>query len=60
MRHVPADTGPCGTVPSSGFDLGAIIDPQARYLQYRISLSSESPEASPVFKEIMVEKRDAF
>jgi plastocyanin len=49
------DLGTYVVVPSSGTDLGDIIDPNARYLQYRVSLSSSDPAVSPVLHDIGVE-----
>ncbi|MHC4942784.1 MAG: FG-GAP-like repeat-containing protein [Planctomycetota bacterium] len=52
--------GPFMTVPYSGYDLGALIDPGARYLQYRVNFMSSDPEVSPVLRELDVEKGDGF
>lgn len=70
LAKVPADTGmvmqvrtyhhgvpgPFVTVPTSGTDLGILIDPAARYLQYRVYMSSQTQEISPVLWEVSVEK----
>ncbi len=49
------DLGSYFTVPSSGTDLGDIIDPSARYLQYRVNLSSGDPSVSPVLHDLVIE-----
>lgn len=42
-------------VPQSGVDLGTLIDPDARYLQYRVTLTSSDPAASPILRDLVVE-----
>jgi len=51
-----ANLGPFVTVPFSGADLKSLIDPTARYLQYRLSLSSTDPARSPVLQGLSVDK----
>jgi len=43
-------------VPHSGFDLSALIDPNARYFQYRVNLTSGDPEVSSIVRDVVVEK----
>jgi hypothetical protein len=52
--------GPFKTVPHSGFDLGALIDSNARYFQYRVSFTSTNPEVSPSLRGLDVEKGDGL
>jgi len=50
----PADMGPFVTVPFPGQNLGELIDPNARYLQYRVSLGSIDPASSPVLRDVTI------
>jgi plastocyanin len=50
----PGNMGPYVPVPSSGTDLGDIIDPNVRYLQYRTGMSSIDSAVSPVLRELNV------
>jgi len=36
---------------------GTIVNPPARYLQYRLSLRTEDPDASPVLRQVAVSRR---
>ncbi len=54
----PEALGNYVTVPSNGTDLGTLIDPTARYLQYRVSMETLSNGTSPVLREIAVENND--
>ena len=47
--------GPYTTVPANGTDLGALVDPSARYIQYRLSMSTSDVGISPVLREIELE-----
>lgn len=46
--------GPFATVESSGQELGDLIDPNARYLQYRLQFTSAAAAHSPIFSSIEV------
>jgi len=46
------DLGPYVAVPASGTELGSLIDPTARYVQYRVAMSSSDDGASPILHEI--------
>lgn len=50
-----SDLGPFVEVPASGTDLSALIDDDARYLQYRLTLSGGG-DLSPVIRELIVEQ----
>jgi len=43
-------------VPHSGYDLKSLIDPYARYFQYRVQIATGIPTDSPVLHVIEVEK----
>jgi len=49
------DLGPWISVPASGTDLGLLIDPGARYLQYRVGMTSGDPEVAPVLRDVHIE-----
>ncbi len=51
----PEDLGAFMRVPSSGTPFGDVVDPSVRYVQYRVSLSSGGPDASPILREIGIE-----
>ena len=53
-----AALGPFVNVPASGTDLSQLVDPLARYLQYRVSLQSALLEATTVLHEVEVEMGD--
>jgi hypothetical protein len=46
--------GPFWAVPAPGTDLATLIDPGARYLQYRFDLASSDAMVSPVVTDIAV------
>jgi hypothetical protein len=46
------------TVPENGYDLSTIIDPGARFLQYRLLMESTDPSSSPVLKNLSVDMGD--
>jgi len=50
--------GPYVTVPYTGCDLSTIIDPNARFLQYRLLMESTDPSSSPVLKHLSVDMGD--
>jgi len=43
-------------MPHSGVDLGTLIDPNSRYLQYRVTLTSSDPDLSPILRDLTIEK----
>jgi len=49
-----ANLGPFVSVPYSGCALANLIDPNARYLQYRLLLSSSNSSVSPVVREVKI------
>lgn len=51
----PFSLGPFLDLEGPGQDLGDLIDPAARYLQYRLLFSSAQPDSSPVLREIGVQ-----
>ncbi len=50
----PSDLGPWITVGASGDPVSSYVDPNARYLQYRLNLNSGNPDLSALFKKIRV------
>jgi hypothetical protein len=49
--------GPFVGVPGSGTDLATLIDPGARYFQYRLDLTTSDNTASPIVHDIAVQQR---
>ncbi|MBD3277563.1 MAG: T9SS type A sorting domain-containing protein, partial [Candidatus Aegiribacteria sp.] len=47
--------GSWSTVAASGDDLSDYIDDHTRYFQYKISLATSDPGASPVFRDISID-----
>jgi len=50
----PQALGPYAPVPASG-RLPGLVDPTARYFQYRLRLGTSDPQSSPVVRELRVE-----
>jgi hypothetical protein len=48
----PSNLGPWIVVETSGDPVSDFIDPESRYLQYRLNQNSESPGYSPLLEEI--------
>lgn len=49
-----SNMGTFNAVSPSGSSLAGVIDPGARYLQYRISMSTPNQEFSPILREVKV------
>ncbi|MEZ4650193.1 MAG: FG-GAP-like repeat-containing protein [Candidatus Eisenbacteria bacterium] len=49
------DLGPWVPVPTNGTQLGALVDPAARYIQYRVVMTGAAADESPVLRELVLE-----
>jgi hypothetical protein len=51
----PGSLGAWLTVPANGTELGTLLDPSLRYIQYRTSMETSDNGVSPVLREIELE-----